>query len=70
MTGSGSGLDPDVSVANADLQAPRIAAARGIPVARVRAAIARHTSGRPLGVLGERGVNVLAVNLDLDLDRS
>ena len=66
VTASGSGLDPDISVANARLQAPRVARARGVSVAAVLAAIARHTDGRQLGVLGEKVVNVLELNLDLD----
>lgn len=66
VTVSASGLDPEISVANARLQAPRVAAARGLPVATVLAAVDRHTTGRALGVLGEPGVNVLELNLDLD----
>jgi K+-transporting ATPase ATPase C chain len=66
VTASGSGLDPEISVSNADLQAPRVARARGIPVARVLAVVKRYTDGRGLGVLGEPGVDVLEVNLALD----
>jgi K+-transporting ATPase ATPase C chain len=66
VTASGSGLDPDVSVANARLQAPRIAAARDVGVAAVLAVIDDHTSGRTAGILGETAVDVLAVNLALD----
>ena len=66
VTASGSGLDPDISVANALLQAPRVARARGVPLATVLAALNRHTEGRQLGVLGEKVVNVLELNLDLD----
>ncbi len=65
VTASASGLDPQISVANARLQAARVAKARGLPVARVNAAIAAHTQGRPLGVLGEKTVNVLELNLAL-----
>ena len=66
VTASGSGLDPDISLANARLQAPRVANARGVALAIVQTAIDRHTSGRPLGILGDPVVNVLLVNLDLD----
>ena len=66
VTASGSGLDPDISRAYADLQAPRVAAARGVDVDAVRAVIADHTRGRALGFLGEPTVNVLELNIDLD----
>ncbi len=66
VTASASGLDPDISVANARLQAPRIAKARGIDVNVVTKVIADHTQTRPFGVLGEDNVNVLDVNLALD----
>jgi potassium-transporting ATPase KdpC subunit len=66
VTASGSGLDPHISVANARLQAKRVAQERDVPVTRVRALIDDHTSGRTLGVLGERTVNVLELNLALD----
>ena len=70
VTSSASGLDPEISIANARLQAPRVAAARGIPLAEVMAAIDSATQGRVAGVLGEPGVNVLELNLALDrLDR-
>jgi len=66
VTASGSGVDPHISVANARLQAERVADERGLPVAAVLALVEDHTSGRPLGVLGEEGVNVLELNLALD----
>lgn len=66
VTASASGLDPHISPAGADYQAERIAAARGVPLDEVRAAIARHTEGPTLGFLGAARVNVLLVNLDLD----
>jgi potassium-transporting ATPase KdpC subunit len=66
VTSSGSGLDPHISVANAGLQAPRVAEARGLPLPAVLELVRLHTSGRSLGFLGEKGVNVLALNLALD----
>jgi K+-transporting ATPase ATPase C chain len=66
VTASGSGLDPDISVANARLQAARVADARGLSKARVLSLIDEHTSGRTLGILGEKTVNVLELNLALD----
>lgn len=66
LTTSGSGLDPDVSPANAARQAARIAAARGVPVAQVQKLIADHSTGPWLGVFGQPRVNVLATNLALD----
>lgn len=65
LTASASGLDPDISPANAEQQVERIAAARGLPAQTVRDVVARHTKGRILGILGEPRVNVLEVNLDL-----
>jgi K+-transporting ATPase ATPase C chain len=66
VTASGSGLDPDISVANAMLQASRVADVRGLPVATVQSLVRAHTNGRPWGVLGEKTVNVLDLNLALD----
>jgi potassium-transporting ATPase KdpC subunit len=66
VTASGSGLDPDISIANADLQAPTVAKARGLSLATVLAQVKAHTTGRSLGVLGDPGVNVLTLNLALD----
>jgi potassium-transporting ATPase KdpC subunit len=66
VTASGSGVDPQISVANARLQAPRVAEERGLEVAEVERLIDDHTSSRPLGVLGEKGVNALQLNLALD----
>jgi K+-transporting ATPase ATPase C chain len=66
VTASGSGLDPDISVANALLQAPRVAKARNLPVDQVVALVHAHTRSRPWGVLGEDTVNVLDLNLALD----
>jgi K+-transporting ATPase ATPase C chain len=66
VTASASGLDPDISVANARLQAKRVADARDLPSSRVRKLIDEHTSDRTLGVLGEKTVNVLDLNLALD----
>jgi K+-transporting ATPase ATPase C chain len=63
VTGSGSGLDPHISVANARLQAPRVAQARDLPLDVVDALIDDHTASRPLGILGDTGVNVLTLNL-------
>jgi K+-transporting ATPase ATPase C chain len=66
VTASGSGLDPHISVANARLQAARVATARDLDVDRVLAMIDDHTDRRGFGFLGEAGVNVLALNLALD----
>jgi K+-transporting ATPase ATPase C chain len=66
VTTSGSGLDPEISPANARMQAPRIASARGIGAAQVQALIDAETRGPTLGFLGQPRVNVLKVNLALD----
>jgi K+-transporting ATPase ATPase C chain len=66
VTASGSGLDPDISIAYADLQVNRVAQARGISADQVKQAVADNTDGRGLGFLGEPRVNVLALNIELD----
>jgi potassium-transporting ATPase KdpC subunit len=66
VTTSGSGVDPDISPAYAQLQARRVAAVRHLPLATVEQLISENTTGRSLGVLGEPGVNVLELNLALD----
>jgi K+-transporting ATPase ATPase C chain len=63
---SGSGLDPHISVQNAYLQMPRVAAARNIPESELRELIRKETSQRWLGVFGEKRVNVLVLNIKLD----
>lgn len=63
---SASGVDPQISPADARIQAARVARTRGLGLPRVRALVAAHTDGRALGIFGEPGVDVLALNLALD----
>src|SRR6478752_10084548 len=66
VTQSASGVDPDISQANARIQARRIAVLRHLPLKRVQSLIEQHTDGRFLGVFGEPGVNVLELNLAIN----
>ena len=66
VTASGSGLDPDISIAGADYQAGRVARARNVRLADVEALIAAHARGRLLGIVGEPRINVLELNLALE----
>ena len=63
---SASGVDPDISPANADIQAHRVAAVRHLPLSKVMSLVSQYTHGRGLGFSGEPGVNVLQLNLALD----
>jgi K+-transporting ATPase ATPase C chain len=66
ITESGSGLDPEISVANAQAQLPRVAKARGVDPAKLQQLVASATQERELGFLGEARVNAVALNLHLD----
>jgi K+-transporting ATPase ATPase C chain len=66
VTFSASGLDPDISIAAADYQVPRIARYRGLSEGQVSALVSKITEGRQFGILGEPHVNVLKLNLALD----
>jgi len=66
VTASGSGLDPDISIANAELQAPTVARARDLPLPTVLRLVGANTTGRSLGLFGDPGVNVLTLNIALD----
>ncbi|HEY7003575.1 MAG TPA: potassium-transporting ATPase subunit KdpC [Gaiellaceae bacterium] len=70
VTTSGSGIDPDISPAYAELQARRVAAVRGLPLATVQQLIEENTDGRSLDFFGEPGVNVLELNIALDKEQA
>jgi len=70
VTTSGSGIDPEISLAYAQLQSKRIAAVRHLPLATVQQLVSKYTIGRSWGFFGEPGVNVLELNLALDNNRS
>jgi K+-transporting ATPase ATPase C chain len=69
VTSSGSGLDPHISVRNAELQLPRVAKARSLSEEQVREFVRQNTDGAQFGILGDPGVNVLKLNLALDQAR-
>jgi K+-transporting ATPase ATPase C chain len=66
VTSSGSGLDPDISPQNAAIQVDRVARARGLSDASVKALVTKYTQGRSIGILGEPRVDVLTLNIALD----
>ena|SRR3984957_13979731 len=66
VTASGSGLDPHISLKNAELQVSRVAKARGLPIDKIKELIKQNTDAPDFGVLGDAGVNVLKLNLALD----
>jgi potassium-transporting ATPase KdpC subunit len=66
VTSSASGLDPHISLANAQIQAARVAKTRGLALDDVQALVTKHTDDRSLGIFGEPGVNVLLLNIELD----
>lgn len=70
VTASGSGLDPDISVASANLQVDRVAQARGLDASKVRALVKQDTTGRTLFIFGDPYVNVLQLNQDLDAGKA
>jgi K+-transporting ATPase ATPase C chain len=70
VTASGSGLDPDISIAAARYQAARVARVRNLPLDRVQALIDQNTTGRQFGFLGEPRINVLKLNLALDAEQA
>jgi K+-transporting ATPase ATPase C chain len=69
VTASGSGLDPEISLRNAELQVARVARSRGLSENKVRELVQQNTEGRDFGVFGDPGVNVLQLNLALDQAR-